>query len=65
MEAFLTDGLRSVLETIPAEDLTEATVRWPGHIDRFIELDGQFDEDALVHSGLGMAPTVSSRGWRS
>ena len=50
MEAFLTDGLRSVLETIPAEDLTEATVRWPGHIDRFIELDGQFDEDALVQA---------------
>ncbi|MGB2506528.1 MAG: saccharopine dehydrogenase family protein, partial [Candidatus Poseidoniaceae archaeon] len=50
MEAFLTDGLRSVLETIPAEDLTEATVRWPGHIDRFIELEGAFDEDALVQA---------------
>ena len=50
MEAFLTDGLRSVLDTIPAEDLTEATVRWPGHIDRFIELDGAFDEDALVQA---------------
>ncbi len=50
MEAFLTDGLRSVLYTIPAEDLTEATVRWPGHIDRFIELNGELDEDALVQS---------------
>ena len=50
MEAFLTDGLRSVLDTIPAEELTEATVRWPGHIDRFIALDGSVDEDALVES---------------
>ena len=50
MEAFLTDGLRSVLDTIPAEDLTEATVRWPGHIDRFIDLDGRFDEEVLVRA---------------
>lgn len=50
MEAFLTDGLRSVLNTIPAENLTEATVRWPGHIDRFIELNGAYEEDALVQA---------------
>ena len=37
MEAFLTDGLRSVLETIPAVELSEYTVRWPGHIQRFID----------------------------
>ena len=37
MEAFLTDGLRSVLDTIPAEELSEYTVRWPGHIQMFID----------------------------
>ncbi len=37
MEAFLTDGLRSVLNTIPAVELSEYTVRWPGHIQMFIE----------------------------
>ncbi len=37
MEAFLTDGLRSVLNTIPAEELSEYTVRWPGHIQMFID----------------------------
>lgn len=37
MEAFLTDGLRSVLNTIPSVDLSEYTVRWPGHIQRFID----------------------------
>tara|TARA_Y100000768_G_scaffold53366_1_gene35112 strand:+ start:1038 stop:2099 length:1062 start_codon:yes stop_codon:yes gene_type:complete len=36
MEAFLTDGLRSVIGSIPAEDMAEYTVRWPGHIERFI-----------------------------
>ena len=37
MEAFLTDGLRSVLTTIPAEELSEYTVRWPGHIQMFLD----------------------------
>lgn len=36
MEAFLTDGLRSVLKSIPAVDMSEYTVRWPGHIQKFI-----------------------------
>ena len=37
MEAFLTDGLRSVLHSIPATNLSEYTVRWPGHIKKFID----------------------------
>jgi saccharopine dehydrogenase-like NADP-dependent oxidoreductase len=35
-EAFLTDGLRSVLETIEATEMAEYTLRWPGHIDHFL-----------------------------
>jgi lysine 6-dehydrogenase len=34
MEAFLTDGLRSLLHTSRAPDLVEKTLRWPGHADR-------------------------------
>jgi saccharopine dehydrogenase-like NADP-dependent oxidoreductase len=34
MEAFLTDGLRS-LTSIPAGFMGEYTVRWPGHIERY------------------------------
>lgn len=34
MEAFLTDGLRS-LTSIPARFMGEYTVRWPGHIQRY------------------------------
>jgi len=34
MEAFLTDGLRSLID-IPASSMGEYTVRWPGHIQRY------------------------------
>ena len=45
MEAFLTDGLRSVLANIPAEEMSEYTVRWPGHIQKFID---QRDSDGKL-----------------
>ena len=50
MEAFLTDGLRSVLDTIPAVELSEYTVRWPGHIQRFINEreSGKLDVQSLT-----------------
>ena len=50
MEAFLTDGLRSVLKSIPAVDMSEYTVRWPGHIQKFIDNrdSGQLDENELI-----------------
>ncbi len=50
MEAFLTDGLRSVLDTIPAVELSEYTVRWPGHIQRFIDEreSGKLDVQSLT-----------------
>ena len=34
MEAFLTDGLRSLLN-IPSKNMGEYTVRWPGHIQKY------------------------------
>jgi len=34
MEAFLSDGLRTLLDTYPEiRDMAEKTLRWPGHID--------------------------------
>ena len=46
MEAFLTDGVRSLLDTIDSEELLEYTVRWPGHIDRY--LSGDDTEEELI-----------------
>ena len=48
MEAFLTDGLRSVLDTVDADELTEATVRWPGHIDMYIQNKDKLTESELI-----------------
>ena len=50
MEAFLTDGLRSVLKSITAVDMSEYTVRRPGHIQKFIDNrdTGQLDENELI-----------------
>tara|TARA_Y100000768_G_scaffold363658_1_gene323470 strand:+ start:6022 stop:7080 length:1059 start_codon:yes stop_codon:yes gene_type:complete len=50
MEAFLTDGLRSVMSSIPAEEMSEYTVRWPGHIERFVREreSNSIDLDKLI-----------------
>jgi len=48
MEAFLTDGVRSLLDTIDSEELLEYTVRWPGHIDRY--LSGEDSEEQLIEA---------------
>ena len=50
MEAFLTDGLRSVLDTIPCQTMKEYTVRWPGHIDRWISEGQSMNEDDLLQA---------------
>ena len=52
MEAFLSDGLRSLLFTMKAQDMSEYTVRWPGHIQRYIdERDtGALDVEKLLDS---------------
>ena len=50
MEAFLTDGLRSVLKSIPAVEMSEFTVRWPGHIQKYIDMRdaGEVNENQLI-----------------
>ena len=49
-DRFLTDGLRSVLTNIQAEEMSEYTVRWPGHIQKFIDErnSGELDERKLL-----------------
>ena len=46
MEAFLTDGLRSLLK-IPARNMGEYTVRWPGHIQKYQQTN--LDVEDLVN----------------
>ena len=50
MEAFLTDGLRSVLTTIAASNMKEFTVRWPGHIDKWLKEADTLNENELLEA---------------
>ena len=41
LQAFLTDGLRSLLDYNTCKNMSEYTLRWPGHIEKFLELEKQ------------------------
>jgi lysine 6-dehydrogenase len=58
LEAFLTDGLRTLLRTSQAPDLVEKTLRWPGHADRVRVLrdSGFFDERPRQIDGVAVVP---------
>ena len=50
MDAFLTDGLRSVLSTIKATNMAEYTVRWPQHVDRWLSEGENTPEEELLRA---------------
>lgn len=59
LEAFNTDGLRSLLFTMPhIPDMKEKTLRYPGHIELIIALKqaGFFDEKEIDFSGTQISP---------
>lgn len=59
LEAFNTDGLRTLLRTIDAPNLAEKTLRWPGHASRMWMLrEAGFLSDEPVRVG---SVTVSPR----
>ncbi|MBL1218313.1 MAG: saccharopine dehydrogenase [Planctomycetes bacterium] len=48
--AFLTDGLRSLMQTIPATNMVEKTIRYPGHCELMA---------VLRHMGLFSSDTIA------
>ena len=50
MEAFLTDGLRSLLYSGFSQSMREYTVRWPGHIEKWLETKENYDEGELIEA---------------
>ena len=50
LEAFNTDGLRSLIKTLNIPNMKEKTMRYPGHIDkvRFLRENGFFSEDEIT-----------------
>lgn len=58
LEAFATDGLRTLLQTLDLPDMVEKTLRYPGHADRMAMLRelGFFDERPLEFEGGRVSP---------
>ena len=59
LEAFNTDGLRTLLRTSRVPDLVEKTMRWPGHADRMrVMRDSGFfaEEEVELPSGTRVTP---------
>ena len=64
LEAFNTDGLRSLIKTLDIPNMKEKTMRYPGHIDKIILLreSGFFSEEAVEVKGVKIKPLdVTSR----
>lgn len=58
LEAFNTDGLRTLLRTIDAPNLKEKTLRFPGHIEKMRMLRGAgfFDQTPVRVDGVDVRP---------
>jgi len=58
LEAFYTDGLRSLAKNIKARNLGEMTLRWPGHVEqmRLLRSMGLFDETPRDLGGKEVVP---------
>jgi lysine 6-dehydrogenase len=71
LEAFATDGLRTLLRTSAVPDLVEKTLRWPGHAQRILLLrdSGFLDAEPVDIGGQVVRPTdlsgaLLARAWR-
>jgi lysine 6-dehydrogenase len=58
LEAFNTDGLRTLAKTIPAPDMKEKTLRYPGHIEKMAVLreSGFFSRNQVDVNGVLVRP---------
>jgi lysine 6-dehydrogenase len=58
LEAFNTDGLRSLIETLDVPNMVEKTVRYPGHADlvRAFRETGLFGEEPVAVAGGTVRP---------
>lgn len=71
LEAFCTDGLRTLIKTMRVPDMVEKTIRYPGHAERILALKaaGFFDSDLVEVGNQSVRPidftsAVLFRSWR-
>ena len=64
LEAFNTDGLRTLLHTIPARNMVEKTLRYPGHAEkmRVLREGGFFSNEPVAIAGSQMRPIDFTAG---
>lgn len=58
LEAFNTDGLRTLLRTVRVANMREKTLRYPGHIElmRVLRETGFFDQNEIEVKGVKLRP---------
>ncbi len=58
LEAFNTDGLRTLAETISCPNMKEKTLRYPGHVEKILVLreSGFFDEQEITVGDSAVRP---------
>lgn len=58
LEAFNSDGLRSLIKTMPCENMIERTLRYPGHIEymRVLRETGFFSQELMEVKGVKVKP---------
>jgi len=58
LEAFNTDGLRSLADALPVPNMKEKTLRYPGHIElmRVFRHTGLFSEEPIEVNGVKVKP---------
>jgi len=58
LEAFNTDGLRTLINTMNIKNMKEKTLRYPGHIDkiRLLKDSGFFSEQSIEINGNNIRP---------
>jgi saccharopine dehydrogenase-like NADP-dependent oxidoreductase len=58
LEAFATDGLRTLLRTVRAPFMVEKTLRYPGHVEkiRTLRASGFFSEEPVEVGGVRVRP---------
>jgi len=58
LEAFNSDGLRTLAHTLTAPNMKEKTLRFPGHVDKMLQLreSGFFSKDEIVVNGTAIRP---------
>lgn len=58
LEAFITDGLRTLLKTVSVANMKEKTLRYPGHIEymRVLRETGLFGKEPIEVKGVKIRP---------